>query len=290
MNTEERSEMLLLNEKLNKAIEEKSLLDTKIESIEKRISLVELHKNAILDCICICDGKDVMKETFSDTSSDLFSLEKDLKEETTKKENKPIISKNLKDFVEIEKSENFMEYPAIFTDKNGTFSVFNLGKFPKNNNKQFYSSKYIYPIGYKSFRIFESFLSKNFRSQIYECTILSINNCLDMEIKVDDQYKFSGSSIWSNFCQKFEYPLPFCNVEEFFGLECEELMKKIESLGDQIKDDNQGSKNEGDRAHGFEQENNSNRQNTDFDQNQRKLSEEEKELYFTLNVIAPTSF
>ncbi|TBU06186.1 hypothetical protein CWI38_2624p0010, partial [Hamiltosporidium tvaerminnensis] len=137
-----------------------------------------------------------------------------------------------KDFVEIEKSENFMEYPAIFTDKNGTFSVFNLGKFPKNNNKQFYSSKYIYPIGYKSFRIFESFLSKNFRSQIYECTILSINNCLDMEIKVDDQYKFSGSSIWSNFCQKFEYPLPFCNVEEFFGLECKELMKKIESLGD----------------------------------------------------------
>ncbi|TBT98217.1 hypothetical protein CWI38_2306p0020 [Hamiltosporidium tvaerminnensis] len=59
---------------------------------------------------------------------------------------------------------------------------------------------------------------------------------------------------------------------------------------EQIKDDNQGSKNEGDRAHGFEQENNSNRQNTDFDQNQRKLSEEEKELYFTLNVIAPTSF
>lgn len=133
-------------------------------------------------------------------------------EEINKKKSKPIT----KDFV--------------FTLSKGLdtyFEVLDIGKLVDTSYEKYHTKEYIYPVGYKSRRIFVSYKDPENTKMAYICEIKETGMCI-----ITEGCTWTDPDLWKKFCDSFEHNLEFKSVEHFLGLTYKPVQYRIEKLGD----------------------------------------------------------
>lgn len=110
------------------------------------------------------------------------------------------------------------------------FELISLGKLPDNNYERWHTSEFIYPIGFKSRRIYVPYKPTGEEKMEYLCEI----NATGLSIKAGDGRLWEGPNVWNNFIKCFPPTFEFKCLEHFFGLNYKPIMYKIEKLGDLV--------------------------------------------------------
>lgn len=122
--------------------------------------------------------------------------------------------------------------PVVLGKAHSKFTLTSIGILPPEEYFSFYTQSYIYPIGYKCKRKYNS-PTKSEPKLLYYCQIRNINGECVFEIRASNGKMWTGPKelVWRSFTSEFE-KISFLNIETFFGFTHETVQKMIEEMGD----------------------------------------------------------
>ncbi|KAI5190588.1 hypothetical protein NECID01_1029 [Nematocida sp. AWRm77] len=122
--------------------------------------------------------------------------------------------------------------PLVLGKAHSKFTLTSIGILPPEEYFSFYTPSYIYPIGYKCKRKYNS-PTKSEPKLLYYCQIRNINGECVFEIRTTNGKVWAGPKdlVWSSFTSEFE-KISFPNIETFFGFTHDTVQKMIEEMGD----------------------------------------------------------
>ncbi|KAI5180219.1 hypothetical protein NEOKW01_0548 [Nematocida sp. AWRm80] len=121
-------------------------------------------------------------------------------------------------------------FPLTLGKASNKIVVTSIGILPPPEYTSFYNTSYIYTIGYKSKRKYQS----NSGDKIYyHCAIRETNgNCIfEIRNETGDIWTGTKEDTWRSFSETVSKPMN-TTIESFFGLDLEPIQKLIEEIGD----------------------------------------------------------
>ncbi|KRH92104.1 putative F/Y rich protein, partial [Pseudoloma neurophilia] len=113
----------------------------------------------------------------------------------------------------------FLAEPYIFDSPKEVFTITSLGKPPTSDQKEFFTSHFIYPINYRMERLYKNYKNGLNTLLVYTCIIKNKDNKLTFEIYDNNELLVSGNrNCWKQFKELTRMNYADIQLEDFFAL------------------------------------------------------------------------
>lgn len=123
-------------------------------------------------------------------------------------------------------------FEPVFVKDKKPFYLMNIGTLPSKNQLQFYISGVVYPVNYKILRKFKKNLfSKSIQNEVfYTTTVSQRGESKYYKITDDEGNSWTDLNAFSEFSNSFNGAFLFQSMEEWLGLENQDIQKRIALL------------------------------------------------------------